>query len=397
MIDGAAGGEEPMQSRHVFAIVVALGVALLPAAANASVSWAIQPTPNPIGATISQLLGVSCPSVTACSAVGFSINATSPKVRHTLAERWNGTAWKIQPSPDRGVTGPGRGSSLSAVSCTSASACMAVGFFTNGALISRTLAERWNGTAWKIQPTLNPSASTASGLQGVSCTSATACTAVGFFNTRSESELTLAEQWNGTAWKIQPTPNPVGSSINDLTAVSCTSADACTAVGVSIGPTGLITLAERWDGTAWTIQPIPNPGESNVLNGVSCSSASSCTAVGSGGLSGLDPVAEQWNGTSWVVLPTPGPVGASDTNLTSVSCLSAGDCTAVGLTFTAGPPVVVAERWSGTTWVVQHAPSPVGATASILEGVSCTSGTVCTAAGDFDNPSGDTLTLAEHS
>jgi hypothetical protein len=331
-----------MRFRHGFAIVVALGAAMLPDAASASVSWTIQPTPNPTGATISQLLGVSCTSVTACSAVGFSIKAASPRIRHTLAERWNGSAWKIQPTP-------------------------------------------------------NPAAATASGLLGVSCTSATACTAVGFFNTRSESELTLAERWNGTAWTIQPTPNPVGSSINDLTAVSCTSAGACIAVGESVGPTGLITLAERWDGTAWTIQRIPSPGESTALNGVSCSSAAACMAVGSGGLSGLDPVAEQWNGTSWVVLPTPGPAGAFDTGLTSVSCLSAGNCTAVGITFTAGPPVVVAERWNGTAWVVQRAPSPAGATASILEGVSCTSASACTAAGDFDNPNGDTFTLAEHS
>ena len=54
-------------------------------------------------------------------------------------------------------------------------------------------------------------------------------------------------------------------------------------------------MAERWNGTAWAMQSIPNPNGSGQLNGVSCTSASACTAVGYYG--GYVTLAERWNGT----------------------------------------------------------------------------------------------------
>jgi hypothetical protein len=43
--------------------------------------------------------------------------------------------------------------------------------------------------------------------------------------------VTLAEHWNGSRWAIQPTPNPTGQAPSVLSGVSCTAATACTAVG----------------------------------------------------------------------------------------------------------------------------------------------------------------------
>jgi hypothetical protein len=81
----------------------------------------------------------------------------------------------------------------------------------------------------------------------VSCTSATACTAAGFYS-NATTTVTLAERWNGTTWSIQTTPNPTGGSGSTLDGVSCASAKACTAVGgYNNGTTG-VTLAERWNG-----------------------------------------------------------------------------------------------------------------------------------------------------
>lgn len=79
----------------------------------------------------------------------------------------------------------------------------------------------------------------------MSCTSASACTAVGDYS-NSATRVTLAERWNGTTWSIQHTPNPPQGGI--LNGVSCPSASACTAVGGSSNSTTGVTLAEGWSG-----------------------------------------------------------------------------------------------------------------------------------------------------
>ena len=94
--------------------------------------------------------------------------------------------------------------------------------------------------------------------------------------------MTLAERWNGTSWTVQSTPNRSGAAESYLEGVSCTSAITCTAVGYERFPP--VTLAERWNGTSWTLQPTPDPiggqSDSRRLEGVSCSSVTTCTAVG---------------------------------------------------------------------------------------------------------------------
>jgi hypothetical protein len=326
-------------------------------------AWSLQTTPTPSGAVVSELFGVSCTSATACSAVGDytnSINGTG--TYWGLAERWDGSTWTIQSTPSGG-------GSLSAVSCTSATACTAVGMFG--------LAERWDGSTWTIQST--PSGG--SSLNGVSCTSATECIAVGSNSTYSA----LAEHWDGSTWTIQPTP---GGGI--LNGVSCTSATACIAVGSG-------GLAERWDGSTWTILTTPTPsGATGVnLSGVSCTSATACITVGtvSSGYF-LGTLAESWDGSTWTIQTTPTPSGSATlSSLWGVSCTSATACTALGDYSTSSSTSVLAERWDGRTWTIQSTPSGLAQ----LDGVSCTSAAACTAVGrNYINSNGIIkVTLAE--
>jgi hypothetical protein len=44
-------------------------------------------------------------------------------------------------------------------------------------------------------------------------------------------DQSLAETWNGSSWSIDPTPDAPGHAFHNLTAVACTAADFCTAVG----------------------------------------------------------------------------------------------------------------------------------------------------------------------
>jgi hypothetical protein len=93
-------------------------------------------------------------------------------------------------------------------------------------------------------------------LTAVSCASPAACTAVGTYNA---GESGIAEQWNGTQWTIQRLPTPPGPPGEDPlvipVSISCPSATAC----MTVGTTENMALAERWNGTRWTIEPTPNP------------------------------------------------------------------------------------------------------------------------------------------
>jgi hypothetical protein len=323
--------------------------------------WIIQRTPQVSPTAASRFSAVSCTASTACTAVGHQGDLTGGQ---TLAERWDGTSWTIQPT----AAVSGSLVDLAGVSCPSPLVCVAVGKGPGG---GGPLAEHWDGTTWTTKPTPNPRPTDAdSFFGGVSCTSSSACIAVGVSVNHASANppgqiSTLAERWDGTAWTIQPTPNPGGSG--SLRAVSCTSASSCFAVGFS----GAGGLAAHWDGATWTPQATPSPGRFASLSGVSCTSDTACTAVGSY-LDGtrLVTLAERWNGSTWTVQATPSP-GQFANELKSVSCSSATSCTAVGQN--------LAEHWDGSTWTVQ--PTPSRNPLNTLASVSCTANTSCTAVG----------------
>jgi hypothetical protein len=340
-------------------------------------SWSIQKTATPTGTHESYLTSVSCTTAEACTAVGNYRNSAGNVV--TLAERWNGTSWTIQPTPNPAGD---QNSGLSGVSCTSASACTAVGFAGDFGTGSLTLAERWDGTTWSIQPTPNPQNPNHASLNSVSCTSASACTAVG----TADGFVVLAEAWNGSSWSIQPTPNPAGTTTATLFGVSCLSASACFAVGNYRNGSGVHRLlAEAWNGSSWSIQPAPSPAGASrsYLNGVSCTTPSACIAVGTYQASSGAHVtlAEEWNGSSWSVEPALNP-GSDRNGLNAVSCTSASACTAAGSDLSSWAiQVTMAQAWNGTSWSVRVTPNPQSFTESFLSAVACTSASACTAVG----------------
>jgi hypothetical protein len=120
-----------------------------------------------------------------------------------------------------------------------------VGGYTNASGIGQTLAESWNGSSWSI--VASPDNGTGSNsLDSVSCPSPSSCTAVGSYQTASGVAQTLAEAWDGTTWSIQSSPNPTVGN-NSLLGVSCLSASSCTAAGNHFSTVGdEFTLVERY-------------------------------------------------------------------------------------------------------------------------------------------------------
>lgn len=361
------------------------------AAVDAGPAWKIQSTPDVTGAAANFLDAVSCPSVSACFAVGnYQKSPSTPDV--ALTERWTGTKWELQSAPTPAKTAV----ILEDVSCVSASDCTAVGWAA-GASATVTLAERWNGKHWAIQSTPNPHGAVQSFLYGVSCSAAAACTAVGY-HVGASGPLPLAERWNGKQWAIQTMPTPHGAQGTFTTGVSCPSATACTAVGYYNNSKKLqVTLAERWNGKQWAIQATPNVAgaASSYLYSVSCPTLTACTASDFYfGNSGSFALAEHWNGAKWVIQTLAHVAG--NTILNGVSCRSATACTAVGWT-TKGvvQTPVLAEHWNGKGWAAQTTQNPSNDEGT-LAAVSCPTVSTCFAVGSYVTSSGRILTLAEH-
>ncbi len=329
-------------------------------------------SPMPLnGVNATSLASVSCASPNACVTVGTFETSTAFE---TFSETWDGSTWTFQLPPKPKI------SNLDAVSCPAVSTCIAVGDIQSGGTLV-TLAERWNGLHWTIQGTRNQPGATGNFLLSVSCPSTTDCTAVGRSNLPG-GQAALAERWNGKVWRIQHTPKPAGQSQTSLAGVSCTSASACEAVGA--GTAG--TFAESWNGRKWTAHrtPLPKGGRDGFLAAVSCRAANACTAVGDY-LHGSHqvPLAERWNGTNWRPERVPVPPGATTSGLESVSCTSATSCAAVGFR-TVSATNAIAMRWNGRTWSIQQIQPPLGGSqSSTLSSVSCNSAAACMAAGSY--------------
>ncbi len=303
-------------------------------------TWTIEPTPESTSTDYRTLSGVSCTSATACTAVGYD---SSSDAEGPLAEAWNGTDWAVQVV--REPSGAS-GTSLSAVSCTSASACTAVGTYANMSGTTVPLIERWNGTVWAIQASSYPAGASYASLDGVSCPSLRYCVAVGIYGL--SAQMTFGEEWNGTTWTMQSTFNYPGSQYNRLTGVSCASASACIAVGVAQDNGGYnVPVAEGWNGTDWTGEATFDGVQQDLeFDGVSCASASACIAVGDINDRTLE---ETWNGTSWRRRGTANH-GADPSYLDGISCVAVSACTAVGIYTVPGSARTLAEVWNGTGW-----------------------------------------------
>ena len=239
--------------------------------------WSVAPSPNPSGSDIA-LSGVNCTSSSFCAAVGSTGSSGTP-----LIETWNGSSWSISSS-----VGPSGATSvqLLSVKCIGATWCMTVGRASSGGN-GITVAEVWNGSTWSVLPTPNVGGgSSASELDGVSCAGQAFCQAVGHSVDASANLHNLIEGWNGSSWSIVVAPDSGSASINSLGGVSCISATVCTAVG-SAGPSAnsLSTIVLNWDGAAWTVDPSPPADEAaatgTALSSISCITNSVCVTIGS--------------------------------------------------------------------------------------------------------------------
>jgi hypothetical protein len=242
---------------------------------------------------------------------------------NTLIDHWDGSVWSAVPSPNEGGEGY-----LYGVTALSASDAWAVGFGASSNF--QTMAAHWDGGHWVDVPTPDPVGVSTSVLHSVAAVGPDDVWAVGSGTIDASHKRTLIEHWNGSTWRIVPSPNRRGVT-NDLNGVAALAPDDVWAVGYSAAyaTTGR-TLVEHWDGTSWSIVPSPTTTEDR-LESVAAVSATNLWAVGMQGEVNVRhrTLIQHWDGAQWSTVTSPNPSPKSD-QLVSVTALPTGELWAVG-------------------------------------------------------------------
>ncbi len=324
----------------------------------------VMDTPGGLRGTVH--MSISCYSTQLCAAGGFDGRA--------VLLVWNGAVWKFSQPPN--VRAKGGAASFNGVSCPSSQACVAVGEDARGALVAT-----WNGIRWSIRTdtTGNGRASWSLALLSVSCTSSTSCIAVGSHYNRGTEPV--VESWDGSNWTLVPSPvvdksahaenrSPHAEPFAELVSVQCLATNLCWAVGDVQRQKALV---ERWNGQTWSlvaVPPIPRNAKSDALDSVSCTSGDACLAVGvsftlldSSGIGTpivSSAMALSWDGSAWRRVQASANDGYSYSGLSNVVCLAVKSClgldsrTATSNQAPSAPPrsLNTIEVWNGRSWMV---------------------------------------------
>jgi hypothetical protein len=363
---------------------------------TSSAVWKIKETPNPGGASDSNLYDVSCnPSTKACTSVGKS---TASGIDSPLAQRWNGTSWSEQTAAKKSGATHTR---LFGVDCPSETRCLAVGNHQSSEGPS-VLSEIWNEGKWTVQTTPLPSEATSSEFAGIGCNSTATCTAVGSAIIGGVKKA-IAERWTSPTWALSSIPIPEGAKASQLDGVDCLWSNFCVAVGRYTTNGGAVkSLVLFWNGTEWSLQTVTDPAgaiESSLIDASCTGTPNRCTAVGVWkNIAGEKlTLAYRFNGTStWTLQTTPNPPGSIESVFQDVSCATETSCTAAGSWLVSGGSVrTLAEKWDGTSWAIEGSQDPATAAFSAFLGVSCQESS-CFGAGWSTNALGVDTTLAEY-
>ncbi len=398
------------------------------AQSSTPVGWSVTPSPN-TRAALNILQAVAPVSSVDVWAVGYTSNQITDS---GLIEHFNGFNWSVVPTP---VPGPFANSALRGVSAVSANDVWAVGNVSNVGIISsarsperllrghsrfpsrlshqqasqaNTLIEHFNGFSWSVVPSPNTSLAVNT-LSSVLAISASDVWVVGYARGTGTNALDvpLIEHFNGFSWSIVASPNPSGTTSNNLELLSASSASDIWAIGdissANSSSGEFETLMEHFNGFSWSVvsSPVPTGSLLNDVDGLSVISPSDAWAVGwsvSAGSSKSIAIVqrtliEHFNGFSWSIVASPN-MSSVGNMLDGVAALGPNNVWAVGAWASSGlaspgAGYTLVEHFNGTSWSLMPSPSPPGTLDSELNAIATVpfSSTQAWAVGDTNNSS----------
>jgi hypothetical protein len=274
--------------------------------------WRRVPVPEPAGETFS-FTGVFARSRSDVWAVGYRDSELGDGIR-TLAAHWDGSRWAIIPGADPAFLDQEDGALLLDVVARNRGEAWMVGFSEASSTAPQvsTLVKHWGGSSLALFPSISP-ADWRNRLQSVAHVPGSGTLwSVGDFRNDSGSSGPLIERYRRGAWAQDTAPEVPGGALNAVTALR---RDDVWAVGSSSSEDGSALTMHR-SGGRWTqvaSPPSPRAGGYSRLNGVSAVSARDVWAVGyldgfrdvdsSGNIRG--PLIQHWDGSAWSLAPVP--------------------------------------------------------------------------------------------
>ncbi len=288
-----------------------------------------------------EIFGISCASASYCLGVGNS----------GLVQKYNGSSWNAFPIVPVEVT-----ANLNGVSCPTTTLA-AIKCATVGSLNNNTYIATYDGLNWS-KPNFQVLSNQA--LNGVSCSDALTCIAVGSGGTIFAD---TNGSWSNVASVVTGAPNL------NLNGVSClNSINSNGLFCMIVGNNGTIL---KYSGGTWTnLQPLSNIS----LFGVYCVDITLCFAVGD------SATVLQYDGSSWTAATT--NFLGNNPNFRSISCSSSTSCRAGGQ-YT-GQKFIAA--LNGTSWTLEN---QLGTYTGSWNGMACPVDKICFAVGD-PNTTGNT-------
>jgi hypothetical protein len=228
----------------------------------------------------STLSGISCPTPTSCTASGVYQDTSSGNPANALLVTLANGAWTAQRAPEPSDAGnDGDGSQVAflvQVSCPTPSACTAVGVYFDNTHVEQGLIDTFNGSAWV--PTRAPLPSDAgpgfTQLSSVSCPTPAFCTAVGLYSDTSHKDWGVIDTLSGGTWSTLKAPQPSNAADETnqnavLYDVSCPTPSFCIAPGsyevTYPGPVNASTgYIETMSGGRWHTMEAPVPSNAAV-------------------------------------------------------------------------------------------------------------------------------------
>jgi hypothetical protein len=327
------------------------------------------------------LNGVAAVSKSSAWAVGYAGKNSAPRV---LLLHWNGRAWSRVTSPSV-LSGSG---DLTAVRAVSAKNAWAVGLTGKpGSGKNHSLLLHWNGAKWS--EVTSPAPVAGGSLAAIAATSKSGW-AVGYVNTNPSAPLCCAGtplvfRFNGSKWSRLSTRLGKGAYLNG---VAITGTNRAWATG---GPLAMITgdLA-KWNGSAWSWQPNPAPGNYRPLNGIAAGPGGTAFVVGTDNDFPLGPaISGRWNGKAWRQVTVSAP---NSSGLNAVAFAPGGTAWAVGVVPSGSHPRTLVMRWNGSAWIRISSPG----TNEDLYGVAFSAAKYGWSVGSTTSTSGLTRTVILH-